>query len=412
MSIASLQFVAFIIITVVFYYLISAKYRWTILLLASVVFYVSFSVGGIFVLLATALLTWFAGIRVQKIKDAEKAWLNENKKLVDKETRKKKKEAFHRQQGKYVVLVVAISVAILFLCKYYGYVAKSINLAIGTNLWTAEKILLPLGISYYSLQLIGYIVDVSRDVIEAEKNPLKVILYGCFFLSIMQGPFNRYNDLMPQVCNANKTKLTSEQAKNALLRIIGGYIKKLCIADQVGIIASEVFSNYTNHTSMGILLGIICFAIQLYADFAGYMDIIIGIGELFGIRMPENFRQPFFARSIQEFWQRWHISLGAWLKDYVFYPVLKSKAFKSLGKVLSEKINKEFGRQVPTYIGMLILWTLIGIWHGAGLNYVFSVGILQFIYIPRRGNTTNCSESKEQIKDQRRWNLLSYISIC
>ena len=200
-------------------------------------------------------------------------------------------------------------------------------------------------------------------------------------MSIMQGPFNRYNDLMPQICAEERKKLTYLDVKFAVLKIVGGYIKKLCIADQVGIIANEVFTNYNNYSGLGILLGIACFAVQLYTDFSGYMDIIIGIGQLFGINMPENFKRPFFARSISEFWQKWHITLGLWLKDYVFYPLLKSSLFKKIGKGLTGKLGKEAGRRIPTYIGMFILWTLIGAWHGAGFNYVFGVGILQFLYI-------------------------------
>lgn len=357
------------------------KWRWTTLLAASAVFYASFSLPGLAVLTATALLTYFAGIQIQKIHDKEGKWLAENKQTVSKEERKAKKKAFQKKRQYYVAAIVILCVGQLLLFKYYGPFAKGFNDIFSTKLWTAENILLPLGISFYSLQLIGYIVDVSRGITKAEKNPLKVILYGAFFLSIMQGPFNRYNDLMPQICSEKKTKLTFYKFKLAALKITWGYIKKMCIADQVGLIASEVFTNYQNHAGFGIILGMVCFAVQLYADFSGYMEIILGIGELLDIRMPENFRQPFFSRNMSEFWQRWHITLGAWLKDYVFYPILKSDVFQKMGKRLSGKLGKEAGRRIPTYIGMFILWTLIGAWHGAGFNYVFGVGILQFIYI-------------------------------
>ena len=381
MAITSFTFLGFILVTLIVFWLFPVKKQWWVLLAASVVFYLSFSIGGIFVMIGTALLTYFASILVQKQKNEYSTWLKENKKTVDKETRKLKK-AFHQKRQKLIVAVtVIVTISILFICKYYGVLATRVNELFDTSFWTAENILLPLGISYYSLQLIGYLIDVNRDIIPAERNPFKVILYGGFFLSIMQGPFNRYNDLMPQICADERKKLSYSDVKFAVLRITGGYIKKLCIADQVGIVANEVFTNYTQYEGLGIILGIVCFAVQLYADFSGYMDIIIGIGQLFGIKMPENFRQPFFSRSISEFWQKWHITLGLWLKDYVFYPLLKSKAFKNLGKSLSTKISKEASRRIPTYFGMLILWILIGAWHGAGFNYIFSVGILQFLYI-------------------------------
>lgn len=381
MVITSFQFLGFILITLILYRIFPVKKQWWVLLAASVVFYLSFNVAGIFVMIGTALLTWLAGLRVQKHKDALAAWMKDNKKTADKQTRKAKKAYYQKRQKLLVAGTVAVTVAVLFLCKYYGPLAVDLNRLLHTNMWTAENILLPLGISYYSFQLMGYLIDVNRDIISAERNPLKVVLYGGFFLSIMQGPFNRYNDLMPQLCAQERKKLSYTDVRLALLKITGGYIKKLCIADQVGIVAGEVFANYSKYEGMGVLFGIVCFAIQLYADFSGYMDIIIGIGMLFGIKMPDNFRQPFFSRNMSEFWKRWHITLGMWLQDYVFYPLLKSSAFKKMGKRLTSRFGKEAGRKVPTYIGMLILWTLIGAWHGAGFNFVFGVGILQFIYI-------------------------------
>ena len=381
MIITSFQFLGFVIVTLIAFRLFPVKKQWWVLLAASVVFYLSFSITGIFVMIGTSLLTYAAARWIQKYKDIHTLWLKENKKSADKETRKVKKSYFQKRQKRIVAGTIVITIGVLFLCKYYGVIATRINGLLNTQMWTAENILLPLGISYYSLQLIGYLVDVHRDIIVAEKNPLKVILYGGFFLSIMQGPFNRYSDLMPQICAKERKKLTYIDFKFAVLKIVGGYIKKLCIADQVGIIANEVFSNYANYSGLGIVLGIVCFAVQLYADFSGYMDIIVGIGQLFGIKMPENFRQPFFSRNMSEFWKRWHITLGMWLQDYVFYPLLKSSLFKKMGKAITNKLGKNAGRKIPTYIGMFILWTLIGAWHGAGLNYVFGVGILQFVYI-------------------------------
>lgn len=381
MSITSWYFIAFVALTVILSYAVPVKYKWIVILAASVVFYVSFSPAGLAVLTVTALLTYAAALQIQKIHTKESAWMDENKKTADKETRKAKKAYFQKLRNRFVILVVVLCIGQLFLFKYYGYFAENINAAFSTHLWTAENLLLPLGISFYSLQLISYVVDVSRGITPAERNPFKVILFGAFFLSIMQGPFNRYNDLMPQICNQKREKLSFSRIRFSALKIAWGYMKKMCIADQIGQIATEVFSNYTQYTGFGILLGMFCFAVQLYADFSGYMDIVSGVGELLGIQLPLNFRQPFFSRNMSEFWQRWHISLGAWLKDYVFYPVLKSGAFQKMGKWLTKKVGKEAGRRIPTYLGMVILWTLIGAWHGAGFQYVFGVGLLQFLYI-------------------------------
>ena len=219
MSITSFQFLAFVLITFIVYNVFPQKHKWVVLLAASAVFYISFSPWGILFLIATALIAFFSAKQIQKVKDAESAWMSENKRKVDKETRKAKKDVFKKQRNLWVVLTVAVSIGTLFMCKYYGALAGSVNHAWGTTFWTAENIILPLGISYYSLQLIGYVIDVSRDIIPAEKNPLKVVLYGMFFLSIMQGPFNRYNDLMPQICEQDRPKLSYQRLKLAVLKI-------------------------------------------------------------------------------------------------------------------------------------------------------------------------------------------------
>ena len=381
MSITSFRFVLFVLVVLFVYYAVPARFRWMILLISSAAFYLSFQVWGIFVLIATALVVWYFALLIQKQKELLADWMKENRETASKEERKAKKELYTKKQRSYLIAAVAVCLALLFLCKYYGKLAFSIGELLHAKLWTAEKILLPLGISYYSLQLIGYITDVQRDVTAAEKNPLKVILFGVFFLSIMQGPFNRYDRLMPQLTDPERKRPDRKQMKIAGYRIFWGYVKKMCIADQVGILAGEVFSHYARYSGLGICLGIVCFAVQLYADFSGYMDIVVGIGQLFGIQLPENFRQPFFSKSMSEFWRRWHITLGEWLKDYVLYPILKSKPFKTLGKFLNEKLGKNAGRMIPVFAGDLILWVLIGAWHGAGFNYVFGVGILQFLYI-------------------------------
>ena len=380
MSLTSIAFLAFAAVVLFVYYLTPGKYRWAVLLVASIAFYISFSVVGIILLIVLSLVACFCALQIEKTQKRQEMWLTEHSD-TDKETKKAAKRQFKGVQRRYVILTIVLCIGSLFLLKYYGPFASEINRLLGTRFWTAENLLVPLGISFYSLQIIGYVIDVSRGIARAERNPLKVILYASFFLSIMQGPFNRWNDLMPQIVTEEKKKLEFRQFKLAVLRIAWGYIKKMCIADQVGLIAAEVFGHYEKYAGLGILLGMFCFAVQLYTDFSGYMEIVNGIGDLLGIKMPKNFRQPFFSRNMSEFWQRWHITLGAWLKDYLFYPVLKSSWLQRFGKWLTSHFGKGLGRRLPTYIGMLILWTLIGAWHGAGFNYVFGVGLLQFLYI-------------------------------
>ena len=251
MTITSFKFLGFIIAALALYWVIPAKGRRWVLLAASILFYLSFSFAGIFVMIGTSLLAFGAGILIQKYKDGYSLWLTENKKTADKETRKSVKASYQKKQKLIAAAFIAVTVGILFMCKYYKVLAADISSIFDLKLWSAENILLPLGISYYSLQLIGYVADVNRDIIPAEKNPLNVILYGGFFLSIMQGPFNRDNDLMPQICSDERKTLTLYQVRSALLRILGGYIKKLCIADQFGVYTAEVFNNYQNYSGLG-----------------------------------------------------------------------------------------------------------------------------------------------------------------
>ena len=173
-----------------------------------------------------------------------------------------------------------------------------------------------------------------------------------------------------------KTKPDYENITNGMRRMIWGYFKKLVISERFGIIVSAVYGNYNSYSFIGIVWATLCYAIQLYTDFSGCMDIIMGCSTMFGITLPENFKAPFFSESIQEFWQRWHITLGLWFKDYFMYPVQKSKPVQSMGKAVKKLIGKKKGKKAPFYISMLMLWVLIGIWHGGtGYYFIASAGV-------------------------------------
>ncbi len=367
MGIVSFWFIVLTAVTVILYDLpYFRRYGRYILLAASLIFYISFSPAGLLVLIPDALAAWAVGIRVQKLKDSQNA---------------DNYEAVQKVKLRYTLGNAALNILLLFLFNYCGGMAAFVNEKLGTGLWTAVGLFVTVGISYFSLKLVSYTADVYGGVIEAEKDPLNVILYAVFFLSIMQGPFDRYGKLMPQITDAKKRKLTYSSVKAAVIRIMYGYIKKMCIADQIGLIATHVFTRYEEYHGLAILTGIAAFAVRLYADFSGYMDIVCGIGQLMGIEIAENFRQPFFSRNMTEFWGRWHITLGAWLKDYVFYPLQRTGLFTKWSKAISRKTKNKLLRKAPAFTAEFIVWLLIGLWHGSGFNYIFGVGILQFIYI-------------------------------
>ena len=226
----------------------------------------------------------------------------------------------------------------------------------------------PIGISYYSLQAISYMTDVYRGTQESCKNPIKVALYLSFFPQIMEGPISRFSETADALYGGNSIQF--ENLVFGYQRIIWGLFKKMVIADRLAPLVSKVFSSYNNFDGAAILVGVLAYTMQLYMEFSGCMDIIMGSGEIFGVPLPENFRQPFFAKNAGDFWRRWHITLGAWLKDYVFYPISISKFSLDLNKKARKRFGNEFGRIVSSAIPILAVWLLTGIWHGPDWKYV------------------------------------------
>ena len=213
-----------------------------------------------------------------------------------------------------------------------------------------------LGIGYFTLQLVSYLCDVRRGRILPEKKYARLLCYASFFLSITQGPFNRYDALMPQL--DRPTVWDTDRVWRGVQRSAWGYFKKLAVADRAAVVVDAVFANPAAFDRTQLLLGGVLFTVQLYADFSGYTDIVLGVGEVLGLHLPENFRQPFFADSVKDIWARWHISLSQWLRDYIYIP---------LGGSRCSKARKD---------GNLIITFLVsGLWHGAGLTYLVWGGL-------------------------------------
>lgn len=229
--------------------------------------------------------------------------------------------------------------------------------------------ILPLGISYYTLQAISYIVDVYRGKIEADNNLGKLALFLTFFPQMVQGPIGRYDKLANQLYEPHTITYKSLTYGSQLM--LWGYFKKMIIADRVAMYANEVFNNYSEYSGVVIVLGILCYTLQIYTEFSGGIDIVRGVAEIFGVNLDENFERPFFSRSIDEFWRRWNITLGTWLKEYVFYQVSLSKLSMNIAKV-SNKIfkNTYFSKIIPVSFSLLCVWLCNGIWHGSGSKYI------------------------------------------
>ena len=370
MLINSLEFLVFVIITVVIYKIIPKKAKWIVLLIASYIYYFSNSTYLIACILITTLSIYLVALKMSKIERLAK---EEAKKAQDKDQKKQIKHKAKNDKKRILTLGILINLGILIFLKYSGFISENINSLfniLNINLQLPIKnFILPIGISYYTLQAISYIVDVYRGRIEADKNLGRVALFLSFFPQIVQGPIGRYEKLANQLYEPHK--ITYKNLTFGSQLMLWGYFKKMVIADRVAIYANEVFNNYLQYNGITVVLGIICYTLQIYAEFSGGIDIVRGVAEIFGIHLDQNFERPFFSKSVDEFWRRWNITLGTWLKDYVFYQVSLSKLSMKITDV-SRKIfkNSYFSKIIPVAFALLCVWLCNGIWHGAGLKYI------------------------------------------
>ena len=284
------------------------------------------------------------------------AVVKEHKEDWDRKERKAYKEKGRKKRVALLVLGLILNFGILAFLKYIPYSAEL-------------GLLLPLGISFYTFQSMGYLIDVYREKVEAEKNIAKFALFVSFFPQIIQGPIAVYDDLAKQLYEGHRFDI--DNIRRGLLLILWGALKKLVIADRALALVDVVTKNSNAYTGSFILFAVILYALQLYADFSGGIDIIRGVAELFGITMAQNFRRPYFSRSLTEYWHRWHITLGNWCRNYIFYPLSISKKFLNFGKWLKPKFGKHIAKVFPGCVASLITFIVIGVWHGSNLKYLY-----------------------------------------
>ncbi len=369
MEITSLVFLAFVGITCLIYYVIPKKFQWCVLLAASLVFFVSSSALLTVYMLATTGIVYAGARIIQKNKDL----FSKKKKELSKEERKVFKAKNKKKQKTLVALFSILAIAILVLLKYCNFLVDIVNSVVGIfttdGIFPTFNILLPLGISYYTLMSVSYIVDVYRGVIIAEKNPLRVLLYVSYFPHIVEGPFDKYKNLDIQFRTPHK--FDYDKVRQGAILVMFGFFKKLVIADEIGQTVPNIFDNANYYSGTAIVMGTLLYTFQLYMDFSGCIDIVSGVSELYGIKVAENFRQPFFSKSINEFWRRWHITLGLWLKEYVFYPVTLSGHFKKVNQFVKKHIkNVTLTTFLPAAYSLFFVWFCNGLWHGASVKYI------------------------------------------
>ena len=412
MLINSLVFLIFIAIIIIIYMAVPKKVKWVVLLLASYIFYFSNSTYLILCLLFTTISIYFVALKMGKIDEITK---NKLKKIEDKEKKKELKSQAKRRKKKIVAIGIIINLGILGILKYSGFIGENINsllkiLHIDVSM-PIKEFILPLGISYYTLQAISYIVDVYRGTVKADKNFGRVALFLSFFPQLVQGPIGRYSRLANNLYEPHK--ITYKNLTFGSQLMLWGYFKKMVVADRVAMYVNEFFTNYTNYSGLITVLAILGYTLQIYAEFSGGIDIVRGVSEIFGINLDHNFQRPFFARSIDEFWRRWNITLGTWLKDYVFYPVSLSKLSAKITN-LSKKIFKDtyLTKIVPVAFSLLCVWLCNGIWHGAGSKYIiyglyyYVIMMLGKIFEPVANKIIKIFKINTEVFSYKLWQIL------
>ncbi|MCD6578299.1 MBOAT family protein [bacterium] len=326
----SFQFIYFFIIIVTLYFMIPHKYRWILLLVASYYFYMCWKIEYIFLILFSTFVDYFAGIHMEKSKTK-------------------------RRKAMFLAFSLITNLGLLFTFKYFNFFNDSfrmlfnhINIAYHIP---QLNVLLPVGISFYTFQTLSYSIDVYRGVKKAEHHLGIFALYVAFFPQLVAGPIERSTRLMPQF--RKRFDFDYKKVTDGLKLMMWGFFKKLVIADRLAIYVNQVYNNPHSYTGWPVIIATYFFAFQIYCDFSGYSDIAIGAAQVMGFNLMENFRRPYFAKTIPEFWRRWHISLSTWFRDYLYIPLGGNRV-----------------KQARFFFNVFITFLISGLWHGANWTFV------------------------------------------
>ena len=413
MSFLSMKFLLFLAAAVAGYYVIPRQLQWVWLLIFSYIFYLASGPAAVVFILTTTATTCLGGLWLEHTDRALACALDRTpardpdrtpdcgpdhtldcgpdhtldcgpdhmldcgpdrlrrpanpQQPLSPDEKKALKGRFKQRKKWIVALVLFVNFGILAALKYRNFAADNMNLLFGTH-FSSAKLLLPLGISFYTFQSMGYLIDVYRGKYAPDRNPFRFALFVSFFPQILQGPIGRYDRLASQLYGQKSFSLT--RIERGLQLMLWGYFKKIVIADRAAVVVSEVFGNYQSYGGILVMAGVLCYSLQLYGDFSGGMDVIMGASECFGISLDANFKRPYFAQSISDFWHRWHITLGTWMKDYVFYPFSLSKGMNKFGKFCKKHFGKHVSRVLPVCIANLLVFFLVGVWHGPAWKFI------------------------------------------
>lgn len=356
MSVSSFEFLFLFGISLLLYYIFPIKYRWILLLPYTVsFFYLSSTPWTLIYLLSNVIITYLTTNLIYKWKS--------------------------RDNRTYASITLAVGlmgdVGILAVLKYSNFIINNVNslLRIMGREYAFDPVefVSPIGISFYTLISVGYLMDCYWEIVEPERNIFKTALFISYYPQLTSGPITRYSEMKEQLFE--EKRFSYKNVSFGCQRILWGLFKKIVISSRAALIVDGIYADPDTYMGLYIWIASFLFMLQLYTDFSGCMDIIMGVSECYGIRLPENFRTPFFSMSVQEYWQRWHITLGSWLKDYILYPILRTKSANKFSKWFKPRFGKKAAGQITSYLGMLCVWLLIGLWHGGMWKYIVGMGL-------------------------------------
>ena len=381
MAFSSFNFFCFLFVVITVYYLVPKKVQWAVLLAASYAFYLSSGVDNVIYILFTTFFTYGSGLWMQKIRNDSQAKAEALGSEITKEQKREMKKVVAANVKRIQVFTVLVNLGILAYMKYLNFFIAGINDVFGLFHWDASipyiNLIVPLGLSYYTFNSIGYLVDVGRGKYPAERHLGKFALFVSFFPSIVQGPLNRFGDVGRQL--RAEHKFDYDNVKYGAQLMLWGLFKKLVIADRVAPIVSVIFAEGFDYEGYHVFFGVLAYSFQIYGDFSGGTDITRGAAQMMGINLPVNFERPFFATSMADFWHRWHMSLGAWMREYVFYPVMLSKPVTAVSKRFRKRFGAHIGKIVPSVAAPMVVFFLMNIWHGLGAQRVVNAFYNAFI---------------------------------
>lgn len=365
MTYNSIPFIIFFAVYLLIYLVMpKVVLRQAVILIGSIIFY-KYACGWnlLVVILATSFVVYFISRCIEHVYAGFEK---------EKEGLKPKEQAllfakFKKKSKKYLLLAMVLVIGILVYVKVGGLFQWKRVFTV-SQIFQWKTYLVPLGISYYTFSSVGYLLDVYWKKTKCEHNYLKLLTCMIYFPHIVQGPISRYPKLLHQFNEL--PGFSYERVCFGIQRMLWGYFKKMVVADRISLFTSAVYYTPSDFAGIEIVIAVVLGAIELYADFSGCMDIVIGASETMGIVLDENFKQPFFSRSAAEFWRRWHITLGTWFKDYVYMPVAMSPGFMKFAVKIRKKFGNRAGQVISAAVPLMIVWFLTGLWHGTGSDYI------------------------------------------